>query len=257
MTISPSTVILPEDTIWYGNTGPTIANAPFQGTLLYSDVSNNLIELYNLTNTANIELAISKPDVGENIYFLNSSIVFAYTNFTHLLYLYPPESFYEDDEIPVEANTENSIENYCCINTSTTKDFFGNDVDTTTKPDKRCHGFTENDYVWQQRDDGRRISARVDREDCANGALYVSLATGHFQQNRNIYKDNGSITANIFGAFANLSGKISYSIGVTEEPIAIDRFFTIAPIEEYVIDTNAVSTLITWGNNTDFDGRTV
>lgn len=258
MTFPIGTNIQPEDTVWYGNT--VFANAPYKGYMGYADAANDLIEIYNITNTANIEYAIAKPDVGQNLYFLNSAVTLSYTSFSHILYLKPPNTFFQ---VTTTSNTDNVIElaeRYCCIQTTVIRDNFGNPIDTTP-PDKKCHGFVANDNIWQERDDGRRITAVVDREDCANGALYVSLATGHFQQNRNIYKDNGSITANIFAAFANLSGKILYTEGgpgfdllvereqfePREPTVAIDKYFTGTGSDEFVIHVDSTVTPNTVG----------
>lgn len=254
MTIPLNTNFQPDDTIWYD--GSTLANAKMRGMLAYGDPANNILELYNLTNTANIEYAITKPEAGQVIYFLNTATTLSYSSFSHILYLMPPDSFYEiETETQNNENVITQIENYCCIGTTPTTDFFGNPIDTTP-PDKRCHGFVANDSIWQERDDGRRITARVDREDCANGALYVSLSTGHFQQDRNIYKDNGSIIANVFGVFANLSGKILFTEGgevfdqlvereqfnPTGPTIAIDKYFTGTPSDEYLIHVSSTIT---------------
>lgn len=252
MTIPLNTNFQPDDTIWYD--GSTLANAKMRGTLLYGDPANNILELYNLTNTANIEYAITKPDAGQAIYFLNTATTLSYSSFSHILYLMPPDSFFEiETETQNNENVITQIENYCCIGTTPTTDFFGNPIDTTP-PDKRCHGFVANDSIWQERDDGVRITAKVDREDCANGALYVSLSTGHFQSDRNIYKDNGSITANIFGVFANLSGLITYSDVVVDllvereqfDPIgptiAIDKYFTESATGAYIIRVESTVT---------------
>ena len=263
--------IQPDDTIWYGNTGPGIANAPFQGTYLYSNTTENLLELHNITNTANIEFAITLPDVGQNIYFLNSSVSFAYSSFREILYLYPPDTFFIETD--TDTNTDNtiiSLENYCCAGTTLIRDNFGNIVDQTPL-DRNCHGFMPNDSIWQELSNGRRITARVDKEDCANGALYVSLATGHFEEDRNIYKDNGSLQANVFVVYANLSGKIAFVESAVDllvereqfDPIgptiAIDKYFTESATGAYLISVEVTKTANTIGKITpdlpDGDGH--
>lgn len=236
------------------NNGPNIQTAITFGNMMYLDSPNTYIEIYNLVNASNIELEMTKYDVRENLWVANSAVTFRYKNLTEILYLRPPASFFTAGSSNT-GNTIEAIENYCCPpGEELIRDSYGNFYPPVTL-DANCHGFKANDTIWQLRRDGRRVTGIVAKEDCANGTLYIDKATGLFQKNRDIYKDNGSITANVFAVFANTTGKITiptqyiidmpdYGPGVTTPllPIYIDTSSNteIDDSGTYYLEPNAI-----------------
>lgn len=240
------------------NKSSNIAQSNTIGVVMYYDQPNTYMDVYNLVNTSNNELPMTKFDVGERIWVANTNTSFYYKDYTEILYLYPPATFTIDGTSNTGNNINDSIENYCCESTSNNliKDSFGNWFPPETI-DTRCHGFAANDIIWQDRTDGKRVLALVAKEDCANGALFIDKATGLFQKDRMIYKDNGSIAANVWSVFANTTGKITlprqYIVSMpdygpgpnrTTPPLAIfiDTANTanIEPTDEYYVVPNLI-----------------